>query len=120
MRPKDLFSIVAQLGAGGHSLKFCCRLLGVAPSGFCRWRSKPPSARDIGRVWLGDLIVWIWEASRRTHGKRRIRAELEDAYGEVVNMKLSPGSCANRASAGFPSAGATGRRAQAGTRPATW
>ncbi|MCY3557861.1 MAG: IS3 family transposase [Chloroflexi bacterium] len=30
----------------------------------------------------------IWESSRRAHGKLRIRAELEDAYGEVINMKL--------------------------------
>ena len=88
VRPKELFPIVAQLGAEGHSLKVCCRLLGVAPSGFFRWRSKPPSARDIRRAWLADLIVRVWESSRRTYGKRRIRAELEDAYGEVVNMKL--------------------------------
>ena len=88
VRPKDLFPIVAQLGVEGHGLKFCCRLLGVAPSGFFRWRSKPPSARDIRRAWLGDLIVRIWESSRRTYGKRRIRAELEDAYGEVGNLKL--------------------------------
>ena len=86
--PKELFSIVARLGAEGHGLKFCCGLLGVAPSGFFRWRSEPPSAGDIGRAWLGDLVVRVWEASRRTYGKRRIRAELEDACGEVVNMKL--------------------------------
>lgn len=88
VRPKDLFPIVAQFGAEGHSAKACCRLLGIAPSGFFRWRAKPPSARDIRRAWLADLIVEVWEASRRTYGKRRIRAELEDAYGEVVNLKL--------------------------------
>lgn len=67
---------MARLGAEGHGLKFCCGLLGLAPSGFLRWRSQPPSARDIGRAWLVDLIVQVWEASRRTYRKRRIRAQL--------------------------------------------
>lgn len=67
---------MARLGAEGHGLKFCCGLLGLAPSEFFRWRSQPTSARDIGSAWLGDLIVQVWKASRRTYRKRRIRAEL--------------------------------------------
>ena len=102
VRPKDLFPIVAQLGAEGHSVKSCCRLLGIAPSGFFRWRAKPPSARDIGRAWLADLVVEVWEASRRTYGKRRIRAELEDAYGEVVNLKLISGIMREQGISGLP------------------
>ena len=34
------------------------------------------------------MVVGVWEASRRTYGKRPIRAESQDAYGEVVNLKL--------------------------------
>jgi hypothetical protein len=62
--------------------------LRVSPSGFFTWRSKPPSATEIRRAWLTDLVVRIWEDSRRSYGKRRIRAELADAYGEVANHKL--------------------------------
>jgi transposase InsO family protein len=30
----------------------------------------------------------IWDESRQTYGARRIRAELADAHGQVVNLKL--------------------------------
>jgi putative transposase len=46
------------------------------------------SPRQLRRVWLGDLVTQIWEESRRTYGARRVRAELGDAHGQVVNLKL--------------------------------
>lgn len=52
VRPKDLYPIVAALGTEGHSLKACCRWLGVTSSGFFVWRSKPPSPAAIRRAWL--------------------------------------------------------------------
>lgn len=88
VRPKDLYPIVETLGGEGHGLKAACRLLRVAPSGFFAWRSAPPSARAIRRAWLAETIPLIWESSRRTYGWRRIKAELEDHYGQVVNRKL--------------------------------
>ena len=88
VRPKDLFAIVETLASEGHGTKRVCRLLQVAPSGFFRWRSMPPSARAIRRAWLVDVITEIHVRSRRTYGWRRIRAELADAYGQTVNKKL--------------------------------
>ncbi len=88
VRPKALFGIVAMLAYEGHGTKRVCRLLRVAPSGFFRWRNKPPSDRAIRRAWLTDVITEIHERSRRTYGWRRIRAELDDAYGQRVNKKL--------------------------------
>lgn len=88
VRPKDIYPIVATLGAEGHGLKAACRLLGVAPSGFFRARSKPLSARAVRRAWLADVITEIWERSRRTYGWRRVQAELDDAYGHRANTKL--------------------------------
>ena len=88
VRPKDLFAIVETLAAEGHGTKRVCRLLAVAPSGFFRWRSMPPSARAVRRAWLADVITEIHIRSRRTYGWRRIRAELADAYGQTVNKKL--------------------------------
>ena len=83
VRPKDLFVIVETFAGEGHGTKRVCRLLAVAPSGFFRWRSLPPSARAIRRAWLSDVIIEIHLRSRRTYGWRRIRAELADAYGQV-------------------------------------
>jgi transposase InsO family protein len=102
VRPKALFGIVATMAAEGHGTKRVCRMLGVAPSGFFRWRSQPPSARTIRRAWLSDVIAEIHNRSRRTYGWRRIRAELADEYGQVVNKKLIRGIMAERGIAGLP------------------
>lgn len=88
VRPKALFAIVENLAREGHGTKRVCRLLRVAPSGFFRWRNQPPSPRAIRRAWLADVIAEIHERSRRTYGWRRVRAELEDGYGQRVNKKL--------------------------------
>jgi putative transposase len=85
VRPKALFAIVESLAREGHGTKRVCRLLRVAPSGFFRWRDQPPSPRAIRRAWLADVIAEIHERSRRTYGWRRVRAELEDGYGQRVN-----------------------------------
>ena len=85
VRPKALFGIVETLAREGHGTKRVCRLVRVAPSGFFCWRNKPPSDRAIRRA---DLIGEIHEQSRRTYGWRRVRAELDDAYGQTVNKKL--------------------------------
>src|SRR4029453_1913864 len=43
------------LAGQGFSAKRCCRLLGVAASGFFRWRRRAPSPRQLRLVWLSDL-----------------------------------------------------------------
>ncbi len=48
--PKDLFGIVETLASEGHGIKRACQMLGVAPSGFFRWRCMPPSRRAIRRA----------------------------------------------------------------------
>ena len=47
------------LASEGHGTKRACRILGVAPSGFFRWRSMPPTRRAIRRAWLADVITEI-------------------------------------------------------------
>ena len=66
VRPKELFPIVEQLGVEGHGLKSACRALKIASSGFFMWRHRPPSPRAIRRAWMTDVIIQIWEQSRRT------------------------------------------------------
>ena len=102
VRPKALFGIVETLAREGHGAKRVCRLLRVAPSGFFRWRNKPPSDRAIRRVWLTDVIGQIHEQSRRTYGWRRVRAELDDAYGQRVNKKLIQAIMSELGIAGLP------------------
>jgi len=63
-------------------------VLQIALSGFFMWRSRTPSDREIRCAWLSDVIVAIWEQSRRTYGWRRVQAELVDAYDYVANKNL--------------------------------
>jgi putative transposase len=102
VRPKAVFDVVEALAREGHGTKRVCRILRVAPSGFFRWRSEPPSNRAIRRAWLTDVIVEIHEESRRTYGWRRVRAELADAYGQCVNKKLVQAIMAELGISGLP------------------
>jgi hypothetical protein len=88
VRPKELCGIAATLAAEGHGSKRTCRIIGLAPSTFFRWKHVPPSSRSIRRAWLTDVIGEIHLRSRGTYGNRRVRAELTDAHGQIVNKKL--------------------------------
>ncbi len=102
VRPKVLYPIIAQLAVEGHSCKAMCRMLRVAPSGFFVWRTKPPSPRQLRRAWLTGAVIQIWEESRRTYGARRVRAELGDAHGQNVNLKLVRSIMREQGIAGLP------------------
>ena len=80
--------MIAALAGQGYSAKRCCRLLGVAPSGYFRWRRLMPSARELRRWWLRGLITEIHSASRGTYGYRRVRAELMLGHGLQISNKL--------------------------------
>ena len=88
VRPKALCPIVEALAREGHGTKRVCRILGVPFTTFYYWRNPPVTARAIRRAWLTDVILQVHAASRQTYGMRRIKAELADAYGQVVNKKL--------------------------------
>ena len=53
-----------------------CKVLGVSPSGYYAWRSRPPCQRQTEDERLKQLIVAIHARSRGTYGVPRIRAEL--------------------------------------------
>jgi putative transposase len=53
-----------------------CRVLGVSPSGFWAWASRPPSARAIADADLAATIREIHKQSRGTYGVPRVHAEL--------------------------------------------
>ncbi len=55
-----------------------CRVLGVSPSGYYTWLSRPPSARRVIDEALLERIRAIHRKSRGTYGAPRIHAELVD------------------------------------------
>ena len=80
--------MIAALAGQGYDVKRCCRILGVAPSGYFGWRGKGPSASELRRQWLRELIAQVHAASRGTYGYRRVRAELRLGSQIFVSRKL--------------------------------
>lgn len=79
--------MIEALAGQGHSAKACCRMLGVAPSGYFYWQTRPPSIRELRQRQLADLVADIYRASNGTYGTRRVTAELRLGYGLTVNRK---------------------------------
>ena len=80
--------MIAALAGQGYDVKRCCRIVGVAPSGYFEWRRRAPSASELRRLWLGELVVQVHAASRGTYGYRRVRAELRLGLEIVASKKL--------------------------------
>ena len=80
--------MIASLAGQGYESKRCCRILGVAPSGYFSWRRCSPSPRELRREWLRGLISQIHADSRGVYGYRRVRAELQLGRQIVVSRKL--------------------------------
>ena len=64
---------------GGHPVRLLCQVLGVAASGYYRWRTKPRSARALEDERLAEQIVQAHRDSRRTYGAPRLVSELQAA-----------------------------------------
>jgi putative transposase len=64
---------------GEHSVRLLCKLLGVSPSGYYRWRQKRPSKRQREDEALVIKIAAAHRASRRTYGAPRIAVDLREA-----------------------------------------
>jgi len=79
--------VIEALAGQGASPKKLCRMLGVAPSGFFYWRSKPPSIRELRHEQLSGLIIDIHRTSMGTYGSRRVAAELRLGYEILANRK---------------------------------
>lgn len=69
-----------------YPVRRMCSLLGVSPSGYYAWLTRPPSARQLEDRALRDRIVDIHSRSRGTYGAPRVWAELA-AEGVCVGRK---------------------------------
>ena len=80
--------MIASLAGQGFEIKRCCRILGVAPSGYFSWRRRSPTPTELRRDWLRGLISQIHADSRGVYGYRRVRAELTLGWQISVSKKL--------------------------------
>lgn len=68
------------------SVRTMCRVLGVSPSGYYDWLSRPPSARVMANAVLVEAIRQAYKASDETYGMPRVRAQLQHD-GQRVSRK---------------------------------
>ena len=61
-----------------YPIGLMCEVLGVSRSGYYEWRRRKPSQRSREDAVLTTEITDIFEMSRQTYGRHRIRAELRD------------------------------------------
>ena len=80
--------MIASLAGQGFEIKRCCRIVGVASSGYFGWRRRTPSPTELRREWLRGLIGQIHAESRGVYGYRRVRAELNLGWQITVSRKL--------------------------------
>ena len=64
---------------GRVPVRVLCKALGVSPSAYYDWRSRPESARAAEDRRLGVEVRTVHRESRQTYGARRIHAELPPA-----------------------------------------
>jgi transposase InsO family protein len=94
--------VIASLAGQGFEIKRCCRIVGVAPSGYFGWRRRSPSPMELRREWLRGLISQIHADSRGVYGYRRVRAELQLGRQIVVSRKLVHKLMADQSLKGLP------------------
>lgn len=74
---------------GEHSVQMLCDVLDVSRSGYYRWETAAPSAREKQDEELADHIVVAHRQSRKNYGAPRIVKELKDQ-----DIKISKRRCA--------------------------
>jgi putative transposase len=62
---RDLFSVARM-----------CRQLGVSRTGYCQWRTRPPSERSMANSALDAQVAAIHACSKRSYGRPRIVRDL--------------------------------------------
>lgn len=61
-----------------YRMSIMCRVLGVSTSGYYAWLRRPPSARQLADIELGDVIEVYFRKSRGNYGRPRIQADLRE------------------------------------------
>ena len=65
-----------------------CRQLGVSRTGYCQWRTRPPSDRSMANAALDARVAAIYAASRRSYGRPRIVRGLREQGVQVGHERV--------------------------------
>lgn len=79
--------MIKSLAGQGVTVRSCCTMFNVSESGYFGWRTRPPSARALRRVWLSGLIADVHKASAGTYGVVRVKAELLIGHKTLVGRE---------------------------------
>ena len=72
-----------------HAVRTMARVLGVSPSGYYAWRTRPASRRATADAALAAEIATIHAHSRGTYGERRVEAELIERDIHVGRKRIA-------------------------------
>lgn len=73
----DLFSVTRM-----------CRQLGVSRTGYCQWRTRPPSERSMANAALDAQVAAIHAGSKRSYGRPRIVRNLHAQGVQVSHERV--------------------------------
>lgn len=65
-----------------------CRQLGVSRTGYCQWKTRPPSARSMANEALDVRVAAIHAGSKRSYGRPRIVRDLRKQGIEVSHERV--------------------------------
>jgi putative transposase len=65
-----------------------CRQLGVSRTGYCQWRTRPPSERSMANAVLDAQVAAIHAGSRRSYGRPRIVRDLHTQGVRVSHERV--------------------------------
>ena len=74
---------------GRYPVATACRILGVSPSGYYAWLTRPPSDRELSDEWLLAKIKAAHTASHATYGAPRMLHELRDQGIHVGKKRIA-------------------------------
>ncbi len=69
-----------------YTVSRLCRVLSVSRSGYCQWRVRAPSSRELANQALDARVAAIHRDSRRSYGRPRIAQHLRQ-QGECVGAE---------------------------------
>lgn len=69
-----------------YTVSRLCRVLSVSRSGYCQWRVRSPSSRELANRALDAKVAVIHRDSRRSYGRPRITQQLRQ-QGECVGAE---------------------------------
>jgi transposase InsO family protein len=70
------------------SVSRMCRVLAVSRSGYCQWRTRPPSDRAAANATLDAQVATIHAISRSSYGRPRIVRDLHDQGVRVGHERV--------------------------------